>query len=99
MRRPCKKSSQLPLAPHQNLVFWYQRRSGAFLQGWPSHDATTQLSSKCFLPYGAEAEGQVEVEIAHLKKQIMDGKGEFSIPLGQETDMTLIRELREQTLV
>ena len=41
----------------------------------------------------------MEVEIAHLKKQIVDGRGEFSIPLGQETDTTLEREVREQTLV
>jgi hypothetical protein len=58
-----------------------------------------QLSSNCFLPHGSEAEGQVEIEIRQIKKQIVDGKGEFSIPLGQETDMTEKREVREQTLV
>jgi hypothetical protein len=30
----------------------------------------------------------VEIEIRQINKEIMDGKGEFSIPLGQETDMT-----------
>ncbi len=41
----------------------------------------------------------MEIEIRQIKKQVMDGKGEFSIPLGQETDMTLEREVREQTLI
>ena len=68
-------------------------------QGWPSHDATLQLSSDCLLPDGSEAEGQVEIEIRQIKRRIMDGKGEFSIPLGQETDTTLEQEVREQTLV
>ena len=31
--------------------------------GWPSHDATLQLSSDCFLPDGLETEGQAEIEI------------------------------------
>ena len=85
----------MPLARLQNRVLLLQAQRWSSPQGWPSHDATTQVSSDCFPPDWSEAVGQVEIEIAQINKQIVDGKGEFSIPLGQETDTTLEREVRE----